>query len=74
MSKLYGLYVVEDATSILSFMCGSNEIDKLKSITFVKDHCWHVCGQLDRDKHKKMTHTTDDVYPYYVIYEIPYVC
>lgn len=73
MNKLYGLYVARDKDAILDFVCASNKVQKLKDITFVADSTWNLCGKVERDQ-GRMQHTNDGIYPYYIIYEIPYVC
>ena len=72
-NKLYGLYIVETEDSIMRLTAASNEIQKLKDVVFTPDHAFIVCGSLERERDKLMTHTAKGNYPYYLIYELPYI-
>ncbi|CAL9954905.1 hypothetical protein VPHK71_0005 [Vibrio phage K71] len=71
--KLYGLHIAENKDSVFRFVAGSNEIKKLKDIVFTPDCTFYACPTIEREKTKMITHTTKDVYPYWAIYEMPYV-
>lgn len=71
--KLYGLHIVETEDSIIRFVAGSNEVGKLKDVVFTPDCTFYACSTIEMERDKIVTHTTKGVYPYWVVYEMPYI-
>lgn len=74
MNKLYALHVVKNQESNSRIIACSNEIDKLTSVIVTADQSNTFLLQKDpNDKTLRIT-TKDNVYPKFLIREIPYIC
>lgn len=68
--KCYGLFKVRCKESMVELVCVSNSVDKLSGLT--PYYGWNLNGNKARNK-DLVKSTDDNVYPKYLIEEIPYV-